>query len=289
VSKPANRKTIWIVFSGLVIFILGYTLFQYLRIRNEIPVEITASDQHPDRKPIRVPRFTPPENVSYPPRFMFTYDSPRVLKNYRKIENLDRIVEGCRNDFELARKLMKWSRSQWKPGRPDPYPPINALDILREIRANRTGGFCAQYNYVFVQGLHSFGIRARYVTIVNHEVTEVWIPTFHRWVCFDPLYDAYYSDRMGTPLSVYEIVRNVRNQQQVRIHSNQPVTDPDSHLRQFARFAVWLKNDHVSSPINFSDLEYFKVYFVESPDERNSIPAAALSTSSVNDLYFSPK
>jgi len=289
VSKPVDKKTVWIVFSGLLIIILGYTLFQYLKIRNEIPAKAIASHQNPSGKPIRVPQFIAPEKVSFPPRFHFTYDPPQVLKKFRESENLDSIVDGSQNDFELARKLMNWSRSQWDPGRPDPYPPINALDILREIRAKRTGGFCAQYNYVFVQGLQSFGIRARYVTIVNHEVTEVWIQTYRKWVCFDPLYDAYYTDRLGTLLSVFEIYQKVSKQQQVRISSNQSVTDPPSHLRQFCKFAVWLKNDHISSPVNFSDLEYFKVYFIESPERRDSIPAAALSTSSPKDLYFNPK
>lgn len=288
-SKPVEKKTVWIVFSGLLIIILGYSLIQYLRIRNEIPAKAISTHQDSPGKSIRVTQFIDPEKVSFPSRFHFTYDPPRVLKKFRESEKLDNIIDGSQNDFELALKLMNWSRSQWDPGRPDPYPPINALDILREIRSNRTGGFCAQYNYVFVQGLQSFGIRARYVTVVNHEVTEVWSQTYQKWVCFDPLYDATYSDSLGTPLSVFEIYRKVIKQQQVRIHSNQSVTDAPSHLRQFRKFAVWLKNDHISSPINFSDLEYFKVYFLESPEARNSIPAPALSTCSPKDLYFNPK
>jgi hypothetical protein len=289
VSKQLDKKSIRIIFSGLAIIILGYTLVQYLKIKNEIPAEAIATHQKPDRKAIRVPLFTAPENVFYPPRFQFTYDPPQVLKKFRESENLDDIIDGSRNNFELARKLMNWSRSQWDPGRPDPYPPINAPDILREIRAKRTGGFCAQYNYVFVQGLQSFGIRARYVTINRHEVTEVWIHTYRKWICFDPLYDATYSDSRERPLSVFEIHQKVKNQQQVHIKSNQPIINSSSHLRQFSEFAVWLKNDHVSSPINFSDLEYFKVYFIESPEKRNSIPAKALTTSSPADLYFNPE
>ena len=287
-SKPISKKTVWIVSLGFFIILSVYTLFQYQKIKTRIPAEKTGTRANKDRKPIRVPQFVALEKVFYRSRFYFTFDSPQTLEEYRETENLDGVVEGWENDFDLARKLMNWCRAQWEPGRPDPYPPINAMEILREIRAKRTGGFCAQYNYIFVQGLQSFGILARYATILHHEVTEVWIQQYQKWICFDPLYDAYYTDQLGTPLTVLEIHQQVKNQRPVRIRANQPVADVDSHLQQFRQFAIWIKNNHISSPINFSDLEYFKVYFIESPDLKTSIPSKALSTANPADLYFNP-
>ena len=135
-SKPISKKTVWIVSLGFFIILSAYTLFQYQKIKTRIPVEKTDARANKDRKSIRVPQFVALEKVFYRSRFYFTFDSPQTLEKYRETENLDGVVEGWKNDFDLARKLMNWCRAQWEPGRPDPYPPINAIEILREIGQN---------------------------------------------------------------------------------------------------------------------------------------------------------
>jgi len=237
---------------------------------------------------IRVPLFVDPAAVRHGTRFNFTFDPVDVLAEYRRRENLDAIVATARTEFERAVALMHWASAQWELGRPDPYPPIDALTILRDIRAGRTAGFCAQYNYVFVQAVQSFGGRARYVTIRGHEVTEVWLSDLRKWICFDPTHDSYYTDAAGAPLSVHEISAAVKRGAPVALVGNPRAKDRDSDLGKFAWFAVWLKNDHVSAPINFADLRHYKLYFVEPGVERGHVPEESLETTALSDLYFDP-
>jgi transglutaminase-like putative cysteine protease len=237
-------------------------------------------------KSIQVPLFINPGKIQHQSRFNFTFDPPEVLKKLRESENLDQVTAGAASDFEKALKLMKWTRNQWEPGLPDPYPPLNALRILKEIRAGWTGGFCAQYNYVFVQGLQSLSIPARYITVLGHEVTEAWIKESGKWICFDPLHNAYYTGEKEVPLSVFDIYRRVKNKRPVRLVGDKLPANIRNHLKKFSRFSLWIKNNHVSSPVNFTDLEYYKVHFFEK-DEGYWLPnPPGLWTSSLKDLYF---
>jgi transglutaminase-like putative cysteine protease len=234
---------------------------------------------------IHVPLFVDPALVRPTPRFRFTFDPPATLAAYRAEESLDAIVGTLSDDLERSMALMHWSRAQWEPGVPSPYPPIDARIILRDIRRGFTGGFCAQYNYVLVQALQSFGILARYVSLVEHEVIEVRLPGKRRWVCLDPLYDTIYRDDQGEPLSVYEIHRRGADGLPVILSNPALAAGKPSHMDSFRAFAVWLKNDHVGSPVNFTDLERYKVYFVPEGTAPAGVPAGALMTSEVADLY----
>jgi hypothetical protein len=187
--------------------------------------------------------------------------------------------------LDRAVRLMRWTRGQWEPGVPNPYPPLDARIILRDIRRGFTSGFCAQYNYVLAQALQSLGVPARYVSLVEHEVIEARLPDMGRWICLDPLYDAFYADETGRPLSVLEIHQRVLGGGAVSASGGQRIPDMKAHLQAFRSFAVWLKNDHIGSPLNFSDLEHYKVYFLDDPAAAPRAPAGALTTTRPEDLY----
>ncbi|MCK5057498.1 MAG: transglutaminase domain-containing protein [Candidatus Aminicenantes bacterium] len=289
-SNSSARKLppvlIIVSFLLLVIFIGIYWLLLANKVNRDRETGDTAKAVAQVQKSIHVPLFINPEKIRHQSRFNFTFDPPEVLKKYRESENLDQVTAGTRSDFKKTLRLMKWTRDQWEPGLPDPYPPINALRILAEIRSGWTGGFCAQYNYVFVQGLQSLSIPARYITVLGHEVTEVWIKEFEKWLCFDPLHNAYYTDEKEVLLSVFDIYRRVKNNRPVRLVGDKLPADIQSHLKKFLRFSVWIKNNHVSSPVNFSDLEYYKVHFFENNENYWLSNPPGLWTSSLNDLYF---
>ena len=260
---------------------LAAALLAYLRATAPPSADVTAA---PDNK-IHVPLFIEPAQVRPTPRFRFTFDPPEALADLRAEEKLDAVVQAGTDDLSRAALLMRWTRAQWEPGTPNPYPPLNARIILRDIRRGFTSGFCAQYNYVLVQGLQSFGIPARYVSLREHEVIEARLPDKGRWICLDPLYDAWYADAQGEPLSVLEIHRRARARLPVVPSQGNRITDLPAHLEAFRAMAVWLKNDHISSPLNFSDLERYKVYFLDSQELPGSIPAGALTTAEPLDLY----
>ncbi|MGH9868782.1 MAG: hypothetical protein ACREAA_11545 [Candidatus Polarisedimenticolia bacterium] len=237
------------------------------------------------RPPIRVPMFVDPVTVRPTPRFRFTFDPPEALAELRAQEHLDQVVADQAGDLERAVALMRWVRAQWEPGIPSPYPPINARVILADIRRKFTGGFYAQYNYVLAQGLQSFGIPARYVSLKDHEVIEARLPDRGGWICFDPLYATWYKDESDRPLSVLQIHERQREGKPVLLADPHLVPDAAAHLKSFAWFAVWLKNDHMTAPVNFTDLERYKVYFLDDLAGARRLPPGSLSTSEAADLY----
>jgi hypothetical protein len=284
-NRTVPRKIVLAVFACLILTLTHFLAFKVGEFSKDIPA--TRQKTRAASAPIRVPLFIDPTRVRQQPRFHFTFDSPQTLADLRRTLGVDGVVASGKNQWEKVNLWMNWVRSQWQPGRPDPYPPIDARIILERIRGGLTGGFCAQYNYVFVQGLQSLGMAARYVTIHNHEVTEVWIEAERRWVCCDPLFRCHYANLDGKSLSVLDIRQAVENGRPVSLVGGQGVNDLGRHLRQFLRFAVWLKNDHIASPINFIDIERYKVYFLETEAERSLLPANALFTFFPEDLYGS--
>ena len=186
----------------------------------------------------------------------------------------------------MIRRLVAWTRSQFEPGVPDPYPPLDARIILRDIRSGFTGGFCAQYNYVLAQSLMSLGIPARYVTVVDHEVIEAWLRDERRWICADPLHSATYVDESGRTLSVLDLHSRHREGSPILPGPGSLPGTAREVERAFGELSVWLRNDHVSRPINFTDIDRYKVAFVA---DRDGAPLPrGLWTDLPEDLYFDP-
>ena len=283
----------WILWAVIVSFVYAVSLFIAYDVGTRAPQSKYAGIKAKKVKrgkgdPITVPLFLPPEKVFHHPRFHFTFDSEEVLRSLRNREQLDKVVTGAKNDIDVFRQLMEWVRSQWSPGRPHPYPPIDAIVILDKIREGETGGFCAQYCFVLVQCLQSLGYKARYVTIKGHEVTEVWSPELSKWVMLDPQYELYIREG-DTPLSVIEIHNMIRRGgKNLHISMNRDPGELRNYIARYEKFAVWCKNDHVALPINFFDIERYKIYFLDDPKERMYVPAESSYTFFPEDLYFNP-
>ena len=121
------------------------------------------------------------------------------LKELRTRYRLDEVVEGAKTELELIGMLAAWAARQWKWGEwhlDESYPPWNALDILsRGADGKPVGGFCEQYDLVFLQAAESFGLVGRQVSISNgtlglpkvfgHEPTEIWSNQFRKWIYMD--------------------------------------------------------------------------------------------------------
>jgi len=283
----------WVLWAVIVSFVYAISLFIAYDVGRRVPQSKHGAIhvKEVERKKggaIKVPPFEPPERVRHHSRFRFTFDNEEVLRSLRNREKLDKVLAGAKTDMKVFLRLMKWVRAQWTPGRPDPYPPINAIVILDKIRKGETGGFCAQYCFVLVQCLQSLGYKARYVTVKGHEVIEVWSPGLSKWVMLDPLYELYISKGIML-LSVVEIHGTIlRGGHDLEVHAQKDPGDLKEYLSRYEKFAVWAKNDHVSSPINFFDIERYKIYFLDNPNERMYVPAESLYTFFPEDLYFNP-
>ena len=145
-------------------------------------------------------------------QYIFEDYSHPELTSLKNRENLDEVVSSGKNEFEKMLLLCDWTNSQWKNSKPYFYPIWNANIILKNIRSGHTGGFCAQYSVVFLQGCLSLGWQARYIEIntkgfqAGHFNVEVWSNQFNKWIIFDPFFNCYFLlEDQTNPLSALEI------------------------------------------------------------------------------------
>jgi hypothetical protein len=233
---------------------------------------------------VRVPLFLDPARVDHVSRLRFTFDPAEALLALREEERLDSIVVGARSDDEAFRRLMTWAGDQWQRGTPNPYPPPDARVILRDIRAGLTGGFCAQYCFVLIQAIQSFGVPARMVTIDGHEVVEAWLRDESRWVVLDPTYSLQVLNDRGRTLSALDIRRSREEGATLELTQGHHLAESkDTYLDRYRLFAVWIRNDFVSRPMNFTDFSRYRVWF--DPAQDAVVPAESLTTPFEEDLY----
>jgi len=178
----------------------------------------------------------------------------RDLWTLREREGLEEKRAAAADDWALQLELCRWTRAQFEPGFPAPYPRANGLVILDEIRAGRTKGFCGQYGYLFADALKSLGLfDVRYLELESatgstHSTTEVWSDRWQKWIELDPFANAWYSLDDGLPLSALEIHEQLIAGSEAEVighvleaHPDLPTTE--SMVRLHHRFAVSLRND----------------------------------------------
>ncbi len=197
-------------------------------LRSDNPLQTPSLKQitieaNPDRpvdwtKRIRVIQSQNPEIQRSSIPFAYErFDHPR-LKKLRADFKLDDVVRGAKTDFEKITRLAAWSARQFQRGHlRDAYPPWDALEILKP-HADKTpvGGFCQQYNIVFLQACESFGFVGRAVSLgagdhgakirSGHEVVEIWSNDHGKWIYVDGQLARYHIDeKSGVPLSLWEL------------------------------------------------------------------------------------
>lgn len=150
----------------------------------------------------------------------FAYEDlehPR-LAELRNQYGLDEVVKGCTTDLQRMEKLAVWTSQQWTKGHLGKiYPKWDALEILKKHEdGTPIGGFCQQYNIVFLQACESFGMVGRCVSIgagdhgvkirSGHEVVEIWSNELSKWVYVDGQAAWYFVDKeTRTPLNLLEL------------------------------------------------------------------------------------
>lgn len=278
--RRGGRRSKWVGPAAIGAVIVGVWLAGCSR---RAPAPKPAEGAAGADSPLTVHLFIDPAKVRHFPRFQFVYEDPRAVADLRREEQLDKVVGGAVGE-EACRRLMHWTRDQWEPGRPDPYPPPDARVILRDIRDGKTGGFCAQYCVVLLQAIASFDTPARFVTVEGHEVIEVWVQAEHRWIMFDPYNDLEVFDRDGRALSALGIFEQLERPDALRLSpGNRLGEDRATYLDRFRHFAVWLRNDLVSQPMNFTDFDRYRVWFDPAGDA--PVAPTSLRTPFALDLY----
>lgn len=145
------------------------------------------------------------------------FDNPK-LKQLRQEYHLDEVVRGAATEFEMITRLAAWSSKQWnKRHLNEFYPSWDALEILKPYKdGTPVGGFCEQYNLVFLQACESFGLVGRAISMSQgetkgnnfrsgHEVVEIWSNEYAKWIYVDGNMAWYAADKKGIPLSLLEL------------------------------------------------------------------------------------
>jgi hypothetical protein len=146
------------------------------------------------------------------------FDEPQ-LKKLREQEQIDDVVKGAKTQFEAACAIAKWSSQRLTNlgHLGQIYPGWNALEILaKHADGTPIGGFCQQYNLLFLQACLSQGLTVRAVSVgpgnmtdrlrSGHETVELWSDDYRKWVYLDGNTGWYIKDaKSGIPLSIWEV------------------------------------------------------------------------------------
>lgn len=230
------------------------------------------------------------------------WQEPKLAKLARE-EDFSRITTS--DEFGGFLALTDWTHRQWTSSRPEPYPPCNAVDILREIRAGRTGGFCGQYAYVLADVLKAAGFYSvRYVELwragernESHFVVEAWSNQHAKWVVLDAHANVWYAFAgTGVPASAGEVRASLYGGRPVEARpsaAGAPL-DPATNRDYYANIAVSLRSDLMRHAAALSVADRFatflfyqdantRAFFFEGDTAR--IPYK-LVTGRYEDLYY---
>ena len=234
--------------------------------------------------PTIIERSATPRSAPRPRPLFHVYD-PADLARLRQQERLDEVC-GQGGDVERLARLRGWVRSQWEHTIPDPPPPHDALTHLDWIRKGKTGGFCGNFNAVFVQCCAALGFRARSIGINKqrapdgtwrggHAVAEVWSPEHGCWVLMDTDFDLHYTAR-GQLLSALDLHRawvtgthsEVLPVEGARLPFRYEVADyRSSHLLElYYNFHLIVRNPALAGAPGYAD-ELYQLQWVDAETE----------------------
>ncbi|MBN2346572.1 MAG: transglutaminase domain-containing protein [Candidatus Aminicenantes bacterium] len=204
------------------------------------------------------------------------------------------------DQLDLFLNLCDWTHRQWPTSVPDPYPLSNAIDILADIRAGKTGGFCGQYAYVLADVLKAMGFFAvRYVELwsdggESHFLVEAWSDQFAKWMILDPGENIYYAFAgSGLPAHALE-VRAARGQPEgiAARSADASRSHRGRHkMHLYANIAFSTRSDlmRLARPLTVRDRFDMFVLFKDGnsdPDAFGGRIPYTRTTSRVEDIYF---
>jgi hypothetical protein len=232
--------------------------------------------------------------------FIHEHWKEEKLKYLRNNEDFIQISEA--NQFKYFLKLCDWVHRQWERSVPDPYPLSNAIDILRDIRSKKTGGFCGQYAYVLADVFKSLGyFNVRYVELwsnkrrnKSHFVVEIWSDMYEKWVILDPDNNIYYEIKnTAIPANAFEIRKFIFGGEKVRlcpVTQSKPINE-EEQIELYANFAVSLRSDLMrhKKPLTVNDrFQMFLFYKDQNTNQslfEEKIPYSHI-TERKEDLYY---
>lgn len=153
------------------------------------------------------------ENV-FSKRGTFDLSSNPKYQQLRKQENLDKIVEGAKDEFEKQVRILDWAQKRLPKFGTPTSKASGPLDIIKASDEGNTF-FCSHYNCIFSGAATSMGWVTRSMALhvgnrphgkgfSEHSVSEIWSNEYRKWIFFDPLYGMYVM-KEGKPLNAWEV------------------------------------------------------------------------------------
>ncbi|MCD6308046.1 MAG: transglutaminase domain-containing protein [Candidatus Latescibacteria bacterium] len=157
--------------------------------------------------------FKPLDLTSFP----FDYENDvDALKRLYRDHKLDSIINRNMSDLEKMSALMVYTYNFMNGGKmPSPGESVPSAVVITRLRREKgIGGGSGQYAALFCQLALSCGYSARIVGMhtlddngepLTHNVCEVYMRGYDKWVVFDTFSDATYYLRDGIPQSALEL------------------------------------------------------------------------------------
>ncbi len=199
--------------------------------------------------------------------YPFTYetDAPRV-RYLRERERLDTLRQPEHDDLAHTSAVRDWTSRRWKngwnSGRYRYVPPWDAHILLDMAPDNLCLGMCTHYATVYVQASVALGYLTRHVIVDSHCVAETFLDDRAQWIIQDtgpgagpdgyPVPKRF--ERDGRTLNALELHRILDDERFASVLAvpNPEAGDEPWHdepgILQFRRFAIALRNDHLSNP-----------------------------------------
>jgi hypothetical protein len=233
---------------------------------------------------------------------VFLAEDPQYpeLQAYATREHIHDVVRPHKTDMGKLLALCQWASKAFPNTNPFPnYPPWNASTILDWIRKGKTGGFCAQYAFVFGQACQSLGYFPRYYDVAapenmsGHFTVSVYVPSLQRWIIFEPTWGTYYVDARSVPLGMLDLhayAVGVKKGSIYEMPSHQLVTR--ERIRLFYYFRYYLRNNFLSEPVYVARpnggwvFEPYRLAWIDNFTNMSSDRIDAIPTSDPSDLNY---
>ena len=145
-----------------------------------------------------------------------TYESAEnpKLKQLRKQEGFDKMMEGSKDEFEQMQRIADWAQKRLPKFGTPTSKALAPIDIIKAADEGNTF-FCNHFACIFVGASASMGWPSRTLALhvgnhpsgkgaPEHSVAEVWSNQYRKWVLFDPLYGAHF-EMDEIPLNAWEM------------------------------------------------------------------------------------
>ncbi len=152
-------------------------------------------------------------------QFSYSKQTASDLVALRTKYHLDSIA-GNGDEFSRQWNLCRWLHHRIRHDGSSANPkPANAEHIIEVCDAEGRGVNCRMMATALNEFYLAMGYKSRHLTCLPYDTTDqdchvidmVWSDQYDKWLYMDPTFEAYWTDKFGTPLSPWEVRKAMLN------------------------------------------------------------------------------